>query len=109
MWGGGSLYPIQSGGPVRSSARVLRHVRTHRPTTAPNNLARMPEKTQGFTEDQVEDFKEVFQLFDTKGDGLIQVGGVLIIKVICWCPGLGILYRGRRQRGPDRRVACKLR
>jgi len=33
----------------------------------------MPEKTQGFTEDQVEDFKEVFQLFDTKGDGLIQV------------------------------------
>ena len=41
----------------------------------------MPEKTQGFTEDQVEDFKEVFQLFDTKGDGLIQVGRVLIIKV----------------------------
>merc|ERR1712192_387039 len=62
-----------SGGPVRSSARVLRHVPTHRPTTAPSNLARMSEKTQGFTEDQVEDFKEVFQLFDTKGDGLIQV------------------------------------
>ena len=42
----------------------------------------MPEKTQGFTEDQVEDFKEVFQLFDTKGDGLIQVRrGVLMIKV----------------------------
>ena len=34
----------------------------------------MPAKEQGFTEDQVEDFKEVFQLFDTKGDGLIQVG-----------------------------------
>ena len=33
----------------------------------------MPSKDQGFTEDQVEDFKEVFQLFDTKGDGLIQV------------------------------------
>ena len=33
----------------------------------------MPPKDQGFTEDQVEDFKEVFQLFDTKGDGLIQV------------------------------------
>ena len=33
----------------------------------------MPAKDQGFTEDQVEDFKEVFQLFDTKGDGLIQV------------------------------------
>merc|ERR1711936_1195546 len=47
--------------------------RTHRPTTAPTNPATMPEKTQGFTEDQVEDFKEVFQLFDTKGDGLIQV------------------------------------
>ena len=55
----------------------------------------MPEKTQGFTEDQVEDFKEVFQLFDTKGDGLIQVGGVLIIKVRCWCPG----YTGAGSRG----------
>ena len=33
----------------------------------------MPAKDQGFTEDQIEDFKEVFQLFDTKGDGLIQV------------------------------------
>merc|ERR1712001_56922 len=50
--------------------------RTHRPPPP----ATMPEKTQGFTEDQVEDFKEVFQLFDTKGDGLIQgnqVGEVL--------------------------------
>jgi len=36
----------------------------------------MPGKDQGFTEDQVEDFKEVFQLFDTKGDGLIQVNQV---------------------------------
>merc|ERR1711882_5749 len=36
----------------------------------------MPSKDQGFTEDQVEDFKEVFQLFDTKGDGLIQVNQV---------------------------------
>merc|ERR1712012_526505 len=34
---------------------------------------KMPAKDQGFTEDQIEDFKEVFQLFDTKGDGLIQV------------------------------------
>ena len=34
---------------------------------------KMPSKDQGFTEDQIEDFKEVFQLFDTKGDGLIQV------------------------------------
>ena len=40
------------------------------PVTAP---ATMPAKDQGFTEDQIEDFKEVFQLFDTKGDGLIQV------------------------------------
>merc|ERR1712012_939869 len=39
-------------------------------------LLRMPAKDQGFTEDQIEDFKEVFQLFDTKGDGLIQVNQV---------------------------------
>merc|ERR1712198_376990 len=39
-------------------------------------IIRMPTKDQGFTEDQVEDFKEVFQLFDTKGDGLIQVNQV---------------------------------
>ena len=32
----------------------------------------MPEKTQGFTKDQGEDSKEVFQLFDMKGDDLIQ-------------------------------------
>merc|ERR1712126_169735 len=37
------------------------------------SAANMPAKDQGFTEDQIEDFKEVFQLFDTKGDGLIQV------------------------------------
>merc|ERR1711930_6470 len=37
---------------------------------------KMPAKDQGFTEDQIEDFKEVFQLFDTKGDGLIQVSQV---------------------------------
>merc|ERR1711971_958705 len=28
----------------------------------------MPAKDQGFSEDQIEDFKEVFQLFDTKGE-----------------------------------------
>merc|ERR1712080_688630 len=49
---------------------------THHHTTHHHTAARMPEKTQGFTEDQVEDFKEVFQLFDTKGDGLIQVSQV---------------------------------
>ena len=38
----------------------------------------MPAKDQGFTEDQIEDFKEVFQLFDTKGDGLIQVRRKLV-------------------------------
>ena len=37
----------------------------------------MPAKDQGFTEDQIEDFKEVFQLFDTKGDGLIQVHNIV--------------------------------
>ena len=42
--------------------------------------ARMPSaKDQGFTEDQIEDFKEVFQLFDTKGDGLIQVRRKLVL------------------------------
>merc|ERR1712117_625116 len=41
-----------------------------------NFKLKMPAKDQGFTEDQVEDFKEVFQLFDTKGDGLIQVNQV---------------------------------
>ena len=40
----------------------------------------MPAKDQGFTEDQIEDFKEVFQLFDTKGDGLIQVRLVTILQ-----------------------------
>ena len=41
----------------------------------------MPAKDQGFTEDQVEDFKEVFQLFDTKGDGLIQVSIVVTLTI----------------------------
>ena len=40
----------------------------------------MPAKDQGFTEDQIEDLKEVFQLFDTKGDGLIQVRLVTILQ-----------------------------
>merc|ERR1711936_1246223 len=43
------------------------HTHTH------SRSSTMPAKDQGFTEDQIEDFKEVFQLFDTKGDGLIQV------------------------------------
>ena len=38
----------------------------------------MPAKDQGFSEDQIEDFKEVFQLFDTKGDGLIQVRSLIV-------------------------------
>ena len=42
----------------------------------------MPTKDQGFTEDQIEDFKEVFQLFDTKGDGLIQVRTVEVLQII---------------------------
>ena len=40
---------------------------------------KMPAKDQGFSEDQIEDFKEVFQLFDTKGDGLIQVRRKLVL------------------------------
>ena len=40
----------------------------------------MPEKTQGFTKDQGEDSKEVFQLFDMKGDDLIQA--ILVITNI---------------------------
>ena len=58
----------------------------------------MPEKTQGFTEDQVEDFKEVFQLFDTKGDGLIQVRGAFDHQgqIVSWLEG-----RLQRGRGPD--------
>ena len=34
---------------------------------------KMPEK-QSFSEDQVAEFQEVFLLFDTRGDGMIQVG-----------------------------------
>merc|ERR1711971_1397156 len=94
-----------SGGPVRSSARVLRHVRTHRPTTAPSNLARMPEKTQGFTEDQ----EEVFQLFDTKGDGLIQVTQVVdVLRALGQNPTEGdvkkLVQSTNSKGGPDARV-----
>ena len=58
----------------------------------------MPEKTQGFTEDQVEDFKEVVQLFDTKGYGLIQVGGGFDHQgqMVSW------VARGPAQEGPRR-------
>lgn len=82
-WGGGR------------GARCPPPVRSRQPacSAAPASLA-MPEKTQVFTEDQVEDFKEVFQLFDTKGDGLIQVGArshVWAGRGARWagsCPGL---------------------
>ena len=43
-------------------------------------MTSMPEKTQGFTKDQGEDSKEVFQLFDMKGDDLIQA--ILVITNI---------------------------
>ena len=52
---------------------LLRSVSSSSPLQSHSQCFRMPAKDQGFTEDQIEDFKEVFQLFDTKGDGLIQV------------------------------------
>merc|ERR1712203_438493 len=83
--------------------------RTHRPTTAPTNPATMPEKTQGFTEDQVEDFKEVFQLFDTKGDGLIQVTQVGdVLRALGQNPTEGdvkkLVQSTNSKGGPDARV-----
>merc|ERR1712241_1264183 len=94
--------------PVSSSARVPRHVPTA-PQTPPNNLATMPEKTQGFTEDQVEDFKEVFQLFDTKGDGLIQVTQVGdVLRALGQNPTEGdvkkLVQSTNSKGGPDARV-----
>merc|ERR1711902_292122 len=79
------------------------------PQTPPNNLAIMPEKTQGFTEDQVEDFKEVFQLFDTKGDGLIQVTQVgEVLRALGQNPTEGdvkkLVQSTNSKGGPDARV-----
>jgi len=69
----------------------------------------MPEKTQGFTEDQVEDFKEVFQLFDTKGDGLIQVSQVGdVLRALGQNPTEGdvkkLVQSTKSGGGPDSRV-----
>merc|ERR1719477_120233 len=58
------LYKKKKGKDLRKDVRAVQKLR------------RETGKDQGFTEDQVEDFKEVFQLFDTKGDGLIQVNQV---------------------------------
>merc|ERR1712098_895644 len=76
------------------------------PTVA--SLPKMPEKTQGFTEDQVEDFKEVFQLFDTKGDGCIQVNQVgEVLRALGQNPTEGEvrkLVQSSKTGGPDSRL-----
>merc|ERR1711890_142041 len=82
---------------------------THHHTTHHHTAARMPEKTQGFTEDQVEDFKEVFQLFDTKGDGLIQVSQVGdVLRALGQNPTEGdvkkLVQSTKSGGGPDSRV-----
>merc|ERR1712168_625375 len=69
---------------------------------------KMPAKDQGFTEDQVEDFKEVFQLFDTKGDGLIQVSQVgEVLRALGQNPTEGEvrkLVQSSQTGGPDSRL-----
>merc|ERR1712117_791009 len=60
-------------GTVRTRLLCCSHPLTLTLTHTSSRPPTMPAKDQGFTEDQIEDFKEVFQLFDTKGDGLIQV------------------------------------
>ena len=71
-WGrGGAPHGWWLGRPTVAPVSARQPAPRHQPLHA--LTSKMPEKTQGFTEDQVEDFKEVFQLFDTKGDGLIQV------------------------------------
>ena len=61
--------------PVLDTSHCTGNLHNHLHHQSPPHYTRdnMPAKDQGFTEDQIEDFKEVFQLFDTKGDGLIQV------------------------------------
>merc|ERR1712014_147835 len=70
---------------------------------------KMPAKDQGFTEDQIEDFKEVFQLFDTKGDGLIQVTQVgEVLRALGQNPTEGdvkkLVQSTNSKGGPDSRV-----
>merc|ERR1711937_243781 len=72
------------------------------------SAATMPAKDQGFTEDQIEDFKEVFQLFDTKGDGLIQVTQVgEVLRALGQNPTEGEvkkLVQSTKTRDPDSRL-----
>merc|ERR1711936_41901 len=80
---------------------------TLRPTVQQSNT--MPAKDQGFTEDQIEDFKEVFQLFDTKGDGLIQVSQVgEVLRALGTNPTEGevkkLITSTCTEKGPDARV-----
>merc|ERR1711982_111237 len=70
---------------------------------------KMPAKDQGFTEDQIEDFKEVFQLFDTKGDGLIQVSQVgEVLRALGQNPTEGevkkLVQSSCKSEGPDIRI-----
>ena len=62
-----SLVPAQAVPSAQSSASQEAQSESDSQTT------NMGDKMQTFNEDQIEDFKEVFQLFDTKGDGCIQV------------------------------------
>merc|ERR1711997_1177219 len=69
----------------------------------------MPAKDQGFSEDQIEDFKEVFQLFDTKGDGRIQVAQVgEVLRALGTNPTEGevkkLITSTCTEKGPDARV-----
>merc|ERR1712223_538940 len=107
LWGG-----VWGGRSIPTSPRLRPSTETRQdppPQTPPNNLAIMPEKTQGFTEDQVEDFKEGFQLFDTKGDGLIQVTQVgEVLRALGQNPTEGdvkkLVQSTNSKGGPDARV-----
>merc|ERR1712025_678400 len=59
-------------------------------------------------EDQIEDFKELFQLFDTKGDGCIQVSQVgEVLRALGQNPTEGEdkkLVQSTKTRDPDSRL-----
>merc|ERR1712203_201999 len=80
---------------------------SHTVTQSQSNI--MPAKDQGFSEDQIEDFKEVFQLFDTKGDGLIQVSQVgEVLRALGQNPTEGevkkLVQSSCKSEGPDTRI-----
>merc|ERR1712128_218771 len=65
-------------------------------------------QTANFNEDQIEDFKELFQLFDTKGDGCIQVSQVgEVLRALGQNPTEGEvrkLVQSSKTGGPDSRL-----